>query len=241
MLLASLGSETNLHYCGRYLRWHPRWKISGQALPVIQWKTVTRNSFPRFPLFWEDSTPIVWGYKIILCRNSYIYIYIYIYTIYARVSQVVFVPSGFATRFKYHHFDRLKLRRIVVPSKCRVLFTSIHGIKTQNTWVFSTAIKVCNIANDVQYAFLISRRPLPSPSWFDKSAASLTETARAVALNFVISSKTSCQFYVYGSVHRWSILIIVQRDATQSSLFFYKFTLLVSGVSHTHHQEYAKL
>jgi len=25
--------------------------------------------------------------------------------------------------------------------------------------------------------------------------------------------------YVYGSVHRWSILIIVQRDATQSSLF----------------------
>jgi len=26
-------------------------------------------------------------------------------------------------------------------------------------------------------------------------------------------------FYVYGSVHRWSILIIVQRDATQSSLF----------------------
>jgi len=26
-------------------------------------------------------------------------------------------------------------------------------------------------------------------------------------------------FYVYGSVHRWSILIIFQRDATQSSLF----------------------
>ena len=26
-------------------------------------------------------------------------------------------------------------------------------------------------------------------------------------------------YYVYGSVHRWSILIIVQRDATQSSLF----------------------
>ena len=26
-------------------------------------------------------------------------------------------------------------------------------------------------------------------------------------------------FYVYVSVHRWSILIIVQRDATQSSLF----------------------
>jgi hypothetical protein len=28
-----------------------------------------------------------------------------------------------------------------------------------------------------------------------------------------------CYFYVYGSVHRWSILIIVQRDTTQSSLF----------------------
>ena len=27
------------------------------------------------------------------------------------------------------------------------------------------------------------------------------------------------EFYVYGSVHRRSILIIVQRDATQSSLF----------------------
>jgi len=26
-------------------------------------------------------------------------------------------------------------------------------------------------------------------------------------------------FYVYGSVHRWSILMTVQRDATQSSLF----------------------
>ena len=27
------------------------------------------------------------------------------------------------------------------------------------------------------------------------------------------------KFYVYGSIHRWSILINVQRDATQSSLF----------------------
>ena len=27
------------------------------------------------------------------------------------------------------------------------------------------------------------------------------------------------KFYIYGSVHRWSILIIVQRDATQSNLF----------------------
>jgi hypothetical protein len=32
-------------------------------------------------------------------------------------------------------------------------------------------------------------------------------------------------FYLYGSVHRWSILIIVQRDATQSCLLFCKFTI----------------
>ena len=30
---------------------------------------------------------------------------------------------------------------------------------------------------------------------------------------------TKTVVYVYGSVHRWSILIIVQRDATQSSPF----------------------
>jgi len=43
-------------------------------------------------------------------------------------------------------------------------------------------------------------------------------------------------------VHRWSILITVQRDATQSSLFIImQFTLHVSGVNHTHHQEYIKL
>jgi len=42
-------------------------------------------------------------------------------------------------------------------------------------------------------------------------------------------------------MHRWSILIIVQRDAIQSCLLFCKFTLHVSGVKHTHHQEYTKL
>ena len=35
---------------------------------------------------------------------------------------------------------------------------------------------------------------------------------------YSLRSSNSC-FYVYGFVHRWSILIIVQRDATQSSLF----------------------
>jgi len=33
------------------------------------------------------------------------------------------------------------------------------------------------------------------------------------------SASTLYMFYVYGSVYRWSILIIVQRDATQSNLF----------------------
>ena len=51
----------------------------------------------------------------------------------------------------------------------------------------------------------------------------------------------SVVFYVYGSVHPWSILIIVQRDATQSSLFIILHTVHVSGVNRTHHQEYTKL
>jgi len=38
-----------------------------------------------------------------------------------------------------------------------------------------------------------------------------------------------------------SILMIVQRVAIQSSLLFCKFTLHVSGVNHTHHQDYTKL
>jgi len=38
------------------------------------------------------------------------------------------------------------------------------------------------------------------------------------------------------------LLIIVQRDATMNSLFiFCKVTVHVSGVVHTHHQEYIKL
>jgi len=38
-------------------------------------------------------------------------------------------------------------------------------------------------------------------------------------LSQLYAIKKSRVFYVYGSVHRWSILIIAQRDATQSSLF----------------------
>ena len=42
--------------------------------------------------------------------------------------------------------------------------------------------------------------------------------------------------------YTFAVLIIVQRDATQTVyLLFCKFALHVSGVSHTHHQEYTKL
>ena len=34
-----------------------------------------------------------------------------------------------------------------------------------------------------------------------------------------MTADTGIHFYVYGSVRRWSILLIVHRDATQSSLF----------------------
>jgi len=55
-------------------------------------------------------------------------------------------------------------------------------------------------------------------------------------------SKVSHKFYVYGSVHRISILIIVQWDATQSSVFIIlQVHLHVSGVNRTHHQEYIKM
>ena len=39
------------------------------------------------------------------------------------------------------------------------------------------------------------------------------------------------EFYVYGSVHRWSISIIVQRDATQSSLFIIPRSLYMFRMS----------
>jgi len=37
--------------------------------------------------------------------------------------------------------------------------------------------------------------------------------------SYISQGREHSNFYVYGSVHRWSIIIIVQRDATQSSLF----------------------
>ena len=42
-------------------------------------------------------------------------------------------------------------------------------------------------------------------------------------------------FYVYGSVHRWSILM------QHKAVYILQVTLHVSGVNHIHHQEYTKL
>jgi len=48
-------------------------------------------------------------------------------------------------------------------------------------------------------------------------------------------------FYVHDSVHRGSILITVQRDATQAVyLLFCEFTLHVWVVNHAHYQENTK-
>jgi len=49
------------------------------------------------------------------------------------------------------------------------------------------------------------------------------------------------QFDVYGSVHRNSILIYIQQDATLHSLFYLETALHVSGGTITHHQEHKQL
>jgi len=54
--------------------------------------------------------------------------------------------------------------------------------------------------------------------------------------------KKTIFFYVYGSVHHKSILIVNQLYATVCSQFYFTArSLHVSGVVHTHHQEYTKL
>ena len=51
-----------------------------------------------------------------------------------------------------------------------------------------------------------------------------------------------CVFYVYGSVHHKSNYSKPTRfNCSQSILFYCRITLHVSGVFHTHHQEYIKL
>jgi len=69
----------------------------------------------------------------------------------------------------------------------------------------------------------------------------------------LLCEKWSLKAQLYGTViicvvlecktlRQMTVSIIAQRDATMSSLFIYcKVTLQVSGVVHTHHQEYMKL
>jgi hypothetical protein len=58
----------------------------------------------------------------------------------------------------------------------------------------------------------------------------------------IIPETNGYEFYIHGLVHHKSILIMVHRDATGCSLFYYTAkTTNVSGVSNTHHQEYIEL
>ena len=58
---------------------------------------------------------------------------------------------------------------------------------------------------------------------------------RMIILRILRVLRAACKqnFYVYGSVRRWSILIIVQRDATQSSLYYSASSLYIFRVSTT--------
>jgi len=63
-----------------------------------------------------------------------------------------------------------------------------------------------------------------APHTCNKMHGSLTQFCGILALNNTQAhaqkgDSITGEFYVYGSVHRWTILITVQRDATQSSLF----------------------
>jgi len=53
--------------------------------------------------------------------------------------------------------------------------------------------------------------------------------------------KADIEFNVHGFVHRNNILIYIQQDATQHSLFNVETALNVSGGTTTHHQERKQL
>ena len=68
----------------------------------------------------------------------------------------------------------------------------------------------------------------------------LNDSKKKKSLSF--KGKQNQTFHLSSPSHYCCVLITVQRDATQSSLFIIlQFTLHVSGVNHTHHQEYTKL
>jgi len=66
--------------------------------------------------------------------------------------------------------------------------------------------------------------------------SSISHNKKAHLYHLIVSS-----FFLNNVTSYMTILIIVERYATQSSLLFSKFTLHVSGVNYTHHQEYTKL
>jgi len=60
-----------------------------------------------------------------------------------------------------------------------------------------------------------------------------------IIINVQKSSYKVSVVYVYGSVHRESMSVIAQQDATiYSLLYFCKTALHVSGDTSTHHQEH---
>ena len=77
-------------------------------------------------------------------------------------------------------------------------------------------------------------------SWCTNRAMEVTAWSESLHLKLCIGSwvneTSSYEFYVYGSLYRWSILLIVQRDATQSSLFiilhvhFYMFRVSTTPI-----------
>ena len=62
---------------------------------------------------------------------------------------------------------------------------------------------------------------------------------RFVILKMEINSTT--EFNVHGSVHRKSIPIYIQQDATLHTLLYLETTLHISGGTSTHHQERIQL
>jgi len=69
----------------------------------------------------------------------------------------------------------------------------------------------------------------PFVGLFNKSCSSNSCTEHATYQ----TPKHISEFYVYGSVHRWSTLITVQRDAAQKSIYYSASSLYMFRVSTT--------
>jgi len=77
------------------------------------------------------------------------------------------------------------------------------------------------LADDIQFASVHTwRRSYEWGTFCDWLQNGTVCVLQKRLLGLVVQSELiEYLYYVYGSVHRWSILIVVQRDATQSSLF----------------------